>query len=170
MKPDFRIGIGYDSHQLMVGRPLVIGGVIIPHPRGLEGHSDADVLIHAIADSLLGAAGLADIGHFFPDDDPSYKNVKSTKILAGVFEKIVMEGYQVGNVDAVVIAEQPKLSPHIPSMKSRIGKILLISEKDISIKASTNERLGFVGREEGIAAIATTLLYRDHGDLTKTDK
>ncbi|MEP0828221.1 MAG: 2-C-methyl-D-erythritol 2,4-cyclodiphosphate synthase [bacterium] len=169
MKPDFKIGIGYDVHQLMVGRPLVLGGIIIPHHRGLLGHSDADVLLHAIADSLLGAAGLGDIGAHFPNTDPQYKDVASTRILAEVFKLIVKEGYQVGNVDAVIIAEQPKISPHIPAMKGKIARILLIDEESVSIKATTNERLGFVGREEGIAAIATSLIYIDHGTVAGTD-
>jgi len=169
MKPDFKIGIGYDVHQLMVGRPLILGGIIIPHHRGLLGHSDADVLLHAIADSLLGAAGLGDIGAHFPNTDPEYKDVASTRILAEVFKLIVKEGYQVGNVDAVIIAEQPKISPHIPAMKGKIARILLIDEKSVSIKATTNERLGFAGREEGIAAIATSLIYIDHGTVAGTD-
>jgi 2-C-methyl-D-erythritol 2,4-cyclodiphosphate synthase len=170
MKPDIRVGIGYDCHQLMIGRPLVLGGVIIPSQRGLMGHSDADVLIHAIADSLLGAAGLGDIGTHFPDTDSKYRGIKSTKILAQVFQMIVKKGYIVSNVDAVIIAEQPRLSPHIPHMKSRIAKILLISENDISIKATTNEKMGFIGREEGIAATAASLIYRDDGTIAQSDQ
>jgi 2-C-methyl-D-erythritol 2,4-cyclodiphosphate synthase len=165
MRPEIKIGVGYDAHQFMVGRPLVLGGIIIPYFRGLEGHSDADVLLHAIADSLLGAAGLNDIGCHFPDTEKKYKNIKSTKILAEVFKMIVKKGLLVGNVDAVIIAEQPKLAPHIPIMKSKIAKILVLPDDEVSIKATTNERMGFVGREEGIAAIAVSLLYRDHGTL-----
>jgi 2-C-methyl-D-erythritol 2,4-cyclodiphosphate synthase len=169
MKPDIRVGVGYDSHQLMIDRPLVLGGVIIPHPRGLMGHSDADVVLHAIADSLLGAAGLGDIGMHFPDSDKKYKDIKSTKILGEVFRKIVKEGYQVGNVDVVIIAEAPKLSSHFPVMKSKIAGILLVAEDAISIKAKTNEKMGFIGREEGIAATAVSLIYKDNGTIINAD-
>jgi len=170
MAPEIRVGLGYDAHQLMIDRPLVLGGIIIPHNRGLQGHSDADVLVHAIADSLLGAAGLADIGAHFPDTDPDNKDMKSTRLLADVLRMVVQEGFRVGNVDAVVIAEKPKLAPHIPAMKSKLARILLISDKALSIKATTNERMGFVGREEGIAAIATSLIYVDHGTISQPDK
>lgn len=170
MKPRFRVGVGYDSHRFVSDRPLVLGGVIIPHELGLAGHSDADVLLHSVADSLLGAAGLGDIGIHFPDDDKRYKDFQSSRILAEVFEMVVKEGFQVGNVDAVIIAERPKLAPHIPAMKSKIAKILLIPEDTVSIKATTNEKMGFVGREEGIAVIATSLIYRDDGTITGTDK
>ncbi len=170
MKPGIRVGIGYDVHQLMIDRPLVLGGVIIPHRRGLMGHSDADVLLHAIADSLLGAAGLGDIGIHFPNTDKKYKDIKSTRILAEVFKLIVAKGFQVGNLDATIIAEQPKLSPHIPAMKGKIARILVMPEDNISIKATTNERIGFVGREEGIAAIATSLIYIDDGTIISADK
>jgi len=168
MKPDFKVGIGYDSHRFISGRPLVLGGIIIAYHMGLAGHSDADVVLHAVADSLLGAAGLGDLGVHFPDTDDKYKDTKSTKILAEVFEMIVKEGYQVGNVDAVIIAEQPKLMPHIPAMRAKIGRILVVAEKDISIKAKTNEKMGFLGREEGIAVIATSIIYRDHGSDLQT--
>ncbi|SYZ73569.1 2C-methyl-D-erythritol 2,4-cyclodiphosphate synthase [Candidatus Zixiibacteriota bacterium] len=170
MLPGIKIGIGYDVHQFMVERPLVLGGVIIPYHRGLLGHSDADVLLHAIADSLLGAAGMGDIGIHFPNTSPKWKDVASTKILAEVFVMLTKEGYRVGNVDAVIIAEQPKISPHIPIMKAKIGRILMASEENISIKATTNERMGFVGREEGIAALATSLIYKDDGSLTSSDQ
>lgn len=170
MKPGIRVGIGYDVHQLLIDRPLVLGGVIIPHYRGLMGHSDADVLLHAIADSLLGAAGLGDIGIHFPNTDKRYKDIKSTKILAEVFKMIVAKGFQVGNLDVTIIAEQPKLSPHIPAMKGKIARILVMPQDNISIKATTNERIGFVGREEGIAAIAISLIYIDDGTIISTDK
>lgn len=170
MEPQIRIGVGYDSHRFMIDRPLVLGGVIIPHHRGLAGHSDADVLLHAIADALLGAAGLGDIGTYFPDTDDKYKDAKSTKLLAKVFEMIVKKGFRVGNIDAVVIAEQPKIGPHISSMKKKIARILVTSQENISIKAATNEKMGFVGREEGIAVIATVLIYKDNGTITATDK
>ncbi len=168
MRPDFRIGIGYDSHRFARNRTLIIGGVIIPYEMGLAGHSDADVLLHAIADALLGAAGLGDIGQHFPDTEEEFKDFKSTLLLARVFEMIVKEGYQVGNIDAVIIAEEPKMKPHIPVMQGKISKIVLIPERDISIKASTNEQMGFVGRKEGIAATATALIYKDNGTVTAT--
>ncbi|UCD16233.1 MAG: 2-C-methyl-D-erythritol 2,4-cyclodiphosphate synthase [Candidatus Zixiibacteriota bacterium] len=168
-EPHFKIGFGYDSHRFVAGRPLIVGGVIIPFNYGLEGHSDADVLLHAIADSLLGAAGLGDIGQHFPDTDPAYKDVKSTYLLAEVFKMIVTRGYRVGNIDAVVIAEKPKMAPHAPIMKKKIAKILLVSEHDISIKASTNEGMGFIGRGEGIAVVATALIYKDDGTITAAD-
>lgn len=170
MKPDIRIGIGYDSHRFVRGRALVLGGIIIAHEYGLDGHSDADVLLHAIADSILGAAGLGDIGVYFPDTDERFKDMQSTKLLAEVFTMIVNKGYQVGNVDAVIIAEIPKLAPHIEAMKSKISRILLIETDAVGIKATTNEKMGFVGREEGIAVIATSLLYKDHGTITKSDQ
>jgi 2-C-methyl-D-erythritol 2,4-cyclodiphosphate synthase len=147
-----------------------MGGVIIPHLVGLAGHSDADVLLHAIADALLGAAGLGDIGTHFPDTEEKYKDIKSTILLAQVFEKIIKDGFLIGNVDAVILAEVPKMNPHIPVMRKKISKILVIPEQDISIKATSNERMGFVGREEGIAVIATALLYKDDGTLSPTDK
>jgi len=168
MTVPFRIGIGYDSHRLLIDRPLVLGGIIIPYPRGLEGHSDADVLIHAVADSLLGAAGLGDVGQHFPDTDPAYKDIASTKLLAEVFTMIVKEGYRVGNVDSVIIAEEPKLAPHISAMEKKLSKILLVKEQNISIKATTNEKMGFTGREEGIAVMATSLIYKDDGKLTES--
>lgn len=163
MKNTFKIGVGYDSHRFIENRPLIVGGIIIPHTAGLEGHSDADVLLHAIADALLGATGLGDIGKHFPDTNEKYRGVASTKILAEVFKMVVREGFLVGNIDSVIIAEQPKMSPHIPKMISKIAKILLIDEKNISVKATSNERMGFIGRGEGIAVLANTLIYRDDG-------
>lgn len=165
MKPPVRIGIGYDSHRFIEGRPLVMGGLIIPHIMGLEGHSDADVLLHAIADSILGAAGMGDIGKHFPDTEEKYKDIKSTKILSETVIKIVKKGYRIGNVDAIIIAEIPRMEPHIIKMREKIARILLAETDEISIKATTNEKMGFVGREEGIAAMATTLLYTDHGTV-----
>ncbi len=170
MPPGIKIGVGYDVHRFAAERPLVLGGVIIPYPRGLEGHSDADVLLHAIADSLLGAAGLGDIGSHFPDTDPRYKDIASTKILAEVFTILVKTGYQIGNVDTIIIAEQPKIAPHVSIMKGKISRILMVPEESISIKATTNEKMGFVGREEGIAAIATSLIYKDNGSFPASDK
>lgn len=170
MNPQTKIGIGYDSHRFVEGRPLILGGVIIPHTFGLAGYSDADVLLHAIADALLGAAGLGDIGTHFPDTDTQYKDAKSTKLLASVFEIIIKEGYLIGNVDSVVIAEAPKINPHINVMRKKISKILLTAEQNISIKATSNEQMGFVGREEGIAVMATALIYRDDGTISSTNK
>lgn len=170
MKPQIKVGIGYDSHRFVSDRPLVLGGVIIPHQYGLAGHSDADVLLHAIADALLGAAGLGDIGRHFPDTDDKYKDAKSTKLLALVFEKVIKEGFVIGNVDSVVIAEAPKINPHIPVMRKKISKILMTPEENISIKATSNEQMGFVGREEGIAVMATVLIYKDDGTISSTDK
>jgi len=169
LKPNFRIGIGYDSHRFVEGRPLALGGLIIPFQYGLAGHSDADVVLHAISDALLGAAGLGDIGKHFPDTDERYKDIASSRLLAHVFELIVNEGYLIGNLDTVIIAENPKLGPHISPMQSKISRILLIPENDISIKATTNEKMGFVGREEGIAVIATALLYKDNGNDIQPD-
>ena len=170
MKPDIRIGVGYDSHRFVAGRPLVLGGIIIAYEMGLDGHSDADVLLHAIADAILGAAGLGDIGRHFPDTDDRFKDMQSTKLLADVFKKIVVAGYQVGNIDSVIIAEKPKLAPHLEAMSSKIGRILVVPADCVSIKATTNEKMGFVGREEGIAAIATALLYKDDGTVIQSDK
>ncbi|HDL04480.1 MAG TPA: 2-C-methyl-D-erythritol 2,4-cyclodiphosphate synthase [candidate division Zixibacteria bacterium] len=170
MKPDIRIGVGYDSHRFVAGRPLVLGGIIIAYEMGLDGHSDADVLLHAIADAVLGAAGLGDIGRHFPDTDDRFKDMQSTKLLADVFKKIVVAGYQVGNIDSVIIAEKPKLAPHLEAMSSKIGRILVVPADCVSIKATTNEKMGFVGREEGIAAIATALLYKDDGTVIQSDK
>ncbi len=166
----FRVGSGYDSHRFIKGRPLVLGGVIIPCDYGLDGHSDADALLHAIADALLGAAGLSDIGTQFPDTDKRYKDIKSTLLLAEVFKKIVAKGYRVNNVDATIIAEEPKMAPHISIMKKKIARILLIDEDAISIKAKSNENMGFIGRREGIAVIAAVLIFKDNGTILTPDK
>jgi 2-C-methyl-D-erythritol 2,4-cyclodiphosphate synthase len=153
-----RIGIGYDVHALVPGRPLVLGGVAIPFERGLEGHSDADALLHAVADALLGAAALGDIGHHFPNSDPTYRNIASVRLLEMVVDRIVEHGFEVGNVDAVVIAEAPKLAPYIPRIRAVMAKALRVPESAVSVKATTHERLGSVGRGEGIAAQAVCLL------------
>jgi 2-C-methyl-D-erythritol 2,4-cyclodiphosphate synthase len=155
-----RVGTGYDVHRFVDGRPLFLGGVAIPHDRGLEGHSDADALLHAIMDSLLGAAGLDDIGHQFPPADERFRDASSLKLLASVWDLVGHAGWQVVNVDSTVIAERPKIASFLPSMKKAIGDALGISEREIGIKATTNEGLGFVGRGEGIAAIAVALLVR----------
>lgn len=149
-----RVGIGYDVHPLVVGRPLILGGVEIPHDRGLDGHSDADALLHAICDAVLGALGAGDIGHFFPNTDPRWKNAPSRVFLEEAARLVAARGGRLVNVDATVIAQAPKLAPHIPEMRQRIAAALGLSEEQVGIKATTNERLGFVGREEGIAAMA----------------
>ena len=157
----YRVGQGFDVHPLTAGRRLIIGGVVIPHGKGLGGHSDADVLIHAVCDALLGAAGLPDIGHYFPPSDPRYKDADSSILLSQVFEEILKAGFTaIENIDCVVMAEKPKLIPHVPAMKRRIAEVLGITEKQIAIKATTCEKLGFVGREEGIAASAVCLISR----------
>lgn len=153
-----RVGFGYDVHQFVAGRPLMLGGVEVPHTRGLEGHSDADVLLHAIADALLGAAGLGDIGRHFPDTDPRYKGISSLVLLHEVRDKICEAGFVTHNLDAVVAAQEPKLAPYIERMNMRIAETLGISVSQVNIKATTTERLGFVGRKEGIAAQAVVMI------------
>ena len=148
------VGIGYDVHQLVTGRKLVLGGVEIPHTRGLDGHSDADALMHAICDSVLGAIGEEDIGHFFPNTDPRWRNVPSRIFLEEAARQVAQRGGRIVNVDATVIAQAPKIYPHIAEMKKRIAAALGVSEKQIGVKATTNETMGFIGREEGIAAMA----------------
>lgn len=156
-----RIGHGYDVHRLTEGRPLILGGVNIPFEKGLDGHSDADVLIHAVMDALLGAAGLGDIGGMFPDTDPQYKGIASTLLLAQVRERIEASGFCVGNIDATVIAQRPKLAPFIPQMKTTLAQTLVVDPDRINIKATTEERLGFTGRGEGIACHAVCLLEEE---------
>ncbi|OPZ97868.1 MAG: 2-C-methyl-D-erythritol 2,4-cyclodiphosphate synthase [Bacteroidetes bacterium ADurb.Bin416] len=157
---DIRVGYGYDVHALVTGRELWIGGIRLDHELGLLGHSDADVLIHAICDALLGAAGLRDIGHHFPDTDPAYKGIDSKRLLDRTVRLLAEKGWTVGNVDATVAAERPKLNPHIPAMQDCLAAILGITPDAVSIKATTSERLGFVGREEGYAASAVVLIKR----------
>ncbi len=153
-----RIGIGYDVHQLVSDRPLWLGGVLIPHSLGLLGHSDADVLLHAICDALLGAAALGDIGKHFPDKDPQYKNIDSKILLLHCGELLRREGYRIENIDSIVVAQQPKIAPHIPAMRQTIADTLGIEVSQVSVKATTTEHLGFEGREEGISAHAVVLL------------
>jgi 2-C-methyl-D-erythritol 2,4-cyclodiphosphate synthase len=153
-----RIGAGYDVHALVEGRPLVLGGVTIPHSRGLAGHSDADVLLHAISDALLGALALGDIGAHFPDTDPRWKGADSRVLLRHVVALIGARGYEVGNVDATIIAQAPKVAPHVAAMRANIAADLRCAVEDVSVKATTTERLGFAGREEGIATEAVVLL------------
>lgn len=155
-----RIGTGYDVHALVPGRKLIVGGVEIPHETGLLGHSDADVLVHAIMDAMLGALGLPDIGTLFPDTDAEYKDIDSLRLLARVEERMREAGYAIGNLDTVIMAQRPKMMPHIPSMKEKIARVLRCEETLVGIKATTTERLGFVGREEGMAAQAVCLLRR----------
>ena len=149
-----RVGLGYDVHKLVEGRDLILGGVKIPHTLGLLGHSDADVLVHAIMDALLGAAALGDIGKHFPDTDVEYKGADSMKLMEHVRELIEEKGYVIENIDATVIAQQPKLRPYIEQMEENIAKVLRIEKDQINVKATTEERLGFTGREEGMAAQA----------------
>lgn len=153
-----RIGYGIDFHQLVEGRDLMIGGVKIPHTKGALGHSDADVLLHAICDALLGAACLGDIGVHFPDTSAEFKNIDSKILLAKTKDLIAAEGYSIVNIDASLCLEKPKIKPHIPAMQETIASILGIGLRDISIKATTNEKMGFVGREEGLVAHAVCLL------------
>lgn len=156
-----RVGFGIDVHQLAQGRDCILGGVKIPHDKGPLGHSDADVLLHAICDALLGAAGLKDIGTYFPDTDNSFKNIDSKILLEKTFHLIKERNYTVSNVDCSLVIEQPKLKPHIDAMKSNIAKLLEIDVDDVSVKATTNERMGFIGREEGVVAYAVVLLVKE---------
>jgi 2-C-methyl-D-erythritol 2,4-cyclodiphosphate synthase len=158
--PPFRIGQGYDCHALVTGRKLIIGGVTIPHGTGLMGHSDADVLLHAITDAIIGAAGLGDIGKHFPDTDPQYAGADSRTLLRAIGDRIGRSGYAIGNIDATIIAQAPKMAPHIPAMVSNIAADLGLDASCVNIKAKTNEKLGYLGREEGIAAEAVALIYR----------
>src|ERR1700675_1726339 len=148
------VGIGYDVHPFVEGRKLILGGVEIPHTRGLDGHSDADVLMHAICDAVLGAIGEEDIGHFFPNTDPRWKGVPSKVFLEEAAKQVAKRGGRIVNVDATVIAQAPKIYPHIAAMKRHIAAALGVSERQVGVKATTNELMGFVGREEGIAAMA----------------
>ncbi len=154
----YRIGFGYDVHRLEKGHELSIGGIIIPHFKGSVGHSDADVLIHAICDSLLGAANLGDIGMHFPDTSPEYKQIDSKILLKRVLDLIGTAGYKISNIDSTLCLQEPKISPFIPSMKETLAGVLDLNQEQISIKATTNEKMGFVGREEGISAYAIVLL------------
>ena len=161
MKPKIRIGFGYDVHALEEGKEFWLGGIQIKHRKGAVGHSDADVLIHVICDALLGAANLRDIGFHFPDTDPKYKGIDSKKLLKEVNELIIKEGFGIVNIDATISLQKPKVSPYIEHMKECLAEVLELSTNDISIKATTTEKLGFVGKEEGVAAQAVVLLYFD---------
>ena len=153
-----RIGEGFDVHVLVSDRPLILGGVLIPHEKGLAGHSDADVLIHALIDALLGACGLGDIGQHFPDTDPQWEGIGSRVMLATVYKMVCESGYEVVNVDSTVIAERPKLSPYIAHMREVLAELLSVSVDQVNVKAKTSERLGMVGREECIVAMVSVLL------------
>ena len=156
-----RVGFGFDVHRLVEGRELWLGGIRLDHEKGLLGHSDADVLIHAICDALLGAANMRDIGYHFPDTAGEFKNIDSKILLRKTVELIATKGYAVGNVDATVCAERPKLKAHIPAMQRTLADVMGVYEDDVSIKATTTEKLGFTGREEGISAYATVLIQRE---------
>ncbi len=155
-----RVGFGFDVHRLVEGRDLWMGGVKLEHEMGLLGHSDADVLIHAICDALLGAANMRDIGFHFPDNKEEFHNIDSKILLAKTVELLAGKGYEVGNIDATICAERPKMNPHIPEMKKVLAGVIGIDEDDISIKATTTEKLGFTGREEGISAYAVALIEK----------
>jgi 2-C-methyl-D-erythritol 2,4-cyclodiphosphate synthase len=157
---NFRTGIGFDVHVFAEGRKLILGGVQIPYEKGLLGHSDADVLLHAICDALLGSLALGDIGKHFPDTDAKYKDANSMELLKNVFGLINSKGYKIGNVDAVVAMQKPKLAPYIDEMRINISTVLETSPEQISVKATTTEKLGFVGREEGVSSFATVLLIK----------
>lgn len=154
----FRIGQGYDCHALVEGRKLIIGGVDIPHHLGLLGHSDADVLLHAITDAILGAAALGDIGKHFPDTDPEFKGADSRKLLKEAARRVAATGYSIGNIDCTIIAQRPKMAPHIQAMRANIAEDLGVDISQVNVKAKTNEKLGYLGREEGIAAESVALL------------
>ena len=156
-----RVGFGFDVHRLVEGRKLWMGGILIEHEKGLLGHSDADVLIHAICDAMLGAANMRDIGFHFPDNSNDTLDIDSKILLRKTVALIATKGYHIGNVDVTVCAERPKLNPHIPAMKTCLANVMGIAEDDISIKATTTERLGFTGREEGISAYAVALIEKD---------
>ena len=156
-----RVGFGYDVHRLVEGRELWLGGIRLEYDKGLLGHSDADVLIHAICDALLGAANMRDIGYHFPDTAGEFENIDSKILLKKTVQLIATKGYRVGNIDVTVCAERPKLNPHIPQMKQTLAAVMGVEEDDVSIKATTTEKLGFTGRQEGISAYATVLIERE---------
>lgn len=156
----FRIGQGYDVHVFAEGRPLIIGGMTIPHEKGLIGHSDADVLLHAITDAALGAIGEGDIGRHFPDTDAAFKDADSAKLLEEVWKIVEGKGYELGNIDCTIIAQRPKMAPHIEVIRGRVARLLKADPSQVNVKATTTEKLGFTGREEGIASLASILLVK----------
>lgn len=160
MKPNIRVGYGYDVHALAEGVDFWLGGIKVPHTHGAFGHSDADVLIHVICDALLGAANMRDIGFHFSDKDPAYKDIDSKILLRRTVDLIAEKGYLVGNVDSTICLQQPKINPHIPEMKKVLAEVMGLEEEEVSIKATTTEKLGFVGKEEGVAAHAVVLIYK----------
>lgn len=159
-----KVGIGYDVHALVPGRPLILGGIEIPHERGLLGHSDADVLTHAIMDALLGALALGDLGKHFPDTDALYRGISSIKLLEHVMELLKERGYQIGNLDCILVAQRPKIASYIPKMREELAGILRTNLENVSVKATTTERLGFEGREEGMSAQAIVCLIKIEED------
>lgn len=162
MKQPFRTGFGFDVHAFARDRKLIIGGIDIPYEKGLMGHSDADVLLHAICDAMLGALSLGDIGQHFPDTEMKYKNADSSDLLKEVYSLVKGKGFSLGNLDAMIAMQRPKIAPYIPAMRKKISVILGCTEDQISIKASTTEKLGFIGREEGVTAFASVLLMNDN--------
>lgn len=158
----FRVGNGFDVHAFAEDRPLIIGGIEIPYEKGLIGHSDADVLLHTVADACLGAIGEGDIGRHFPDTDPNFKDADSAKLLQHVWKLVRNKGYKLVNIDCIVMAQKPKMAPHIEKMQERIAELLEASMEQVNVKATTTERLGFVGREEGIASQAVVLLQKEN--------
>lgn len=156
-----RVGFGFDVHQLKEGEEFVLGGITVPHFKGATGHSDADVLIHTICDALLGAANMRDIGYHFPPTDNQFKGIDSKILLREVVATIATKGYKISNIDSTIALELPKINPHIPAMKKVLAECMSIAEDDLSIKATTTEKLGFEGREEGVSAYATVLIYKD---------
>jgi 2-C-methyl-D-erythritol 2,4-cyclodiphosphate synthase len=157
----FRVGIGYDLHPLVSGRPLILGGVEVPHPRGLQGHSDGDALTHAVADALIGAAGRGDIGQWFPDTEERYAGARSVGLLADVAQQLKHDGWQVGNVDATVVAQRPRLSPYLAQMRENLARALQIEASAVNVKATSPELIGALGREHAISALATVLIERE---------
>lgn len=156
----FRVGQGFDVHEFAEGRPLIIGGIEVPSDKGLLGHSDADVLLHTVTDAALGAIGEGDIGHHFPDTDPEWEGSDSAKLLSFIWDKVEAKGYTLGNVDCTIMAQAPKMAPYIEQMRNRIAELLHAEPSQVNVKATTTEKLGFVGRKEGIAAMATILLIK----------
>ncbi|EBF5310826.1 2-C-methyl-D-erythritol 2,4-cyclodiphosphate synthase [Listeria monocytogenes] len=155
-----RIGQGYDAHKLAYDRELIVGGIKIPYEKGLLGHSDADVLLHAITDAIIGAIGAGDIGHFFPDTDMAFKDADSAELLEEIWQKVEADGFRLGNLDATIIAEKPKMAPYVEQMKLRIAELLHADSAQVNVKATTTEKLGFTGRKEGIASLAVVLLEK----------
>lgn len=161
MSTSFKIGFGYDVHQFADDRKLFLGGIEIPHTKGLKGHSDADALLHSITDALLGALALGDIGTHFPDSDSQYQGIASKILLNKTYEMVLEKGYKIANIDATVVAENPKLNPHIKEIRESISQILNLSHEQVSVKATTSEKMGFVGEEKGVKVYAVVLIYKD---------